>query len=75
MMCVQVAQTSALTDREQEEVRIMELENTVQMVQVSIYSFIGYVLTVPDVGIIIEIFLLFLLCSEVALISMVCKCV
>lgn len=39
---VQVAQTSALTDREQEEIRIMELENTVQMVQVSIYSINDY---------------------------------
>lgn len=30
---LKVAQTSALTDREQEEIRIMELENTVQMLE------------------------------------------
>lgn len=35
---VQVAQTFALTDREQEEIRILELENTVQLVQHDLYS-------------------------------------
>lgn len=52
-MCVfdvQVAQTSALTDREQEDIRIMELENTVQMVQILIYSVSNYVLTVAYVS-------------------------
>lgn len=77
-MCVcdlQVAQTSALTDREKEEIRIMELENTVQMVQASIYSINDCVLIVQDVSRLVEVFLLCVMCTEVTLILTVYNCV
>lgn len=64
---VQVVQTSALTDSEQEDIRIMELENTVQRVQLSIYSINDYVLMVPDVSKHAEGFLLCVMCTEVIL--------
>lgn len=62
---MQVAQTSALTDREQEEIRIMELEHTVQMVHVSLYSINIYVLVLPGVGILPEVFPLCVMCTNI----------
>lgn len=70
-----MAQTSALTDSEKGDIRIMELENAVQMVQVFIYSINDCVQMIPDVSRLAEVFLLCVMCTEVALISIICNCV